>query len=403
MNFLMDRPSATAEQRAQRLELMERARALVPLLAKNAKTTEDNRRVVEENIQALEKAGLYAILRPARFGGLETDVRTSIDVQKELALGCASTSWVFGLGIATNFIVAMFSQQAQEDVWGDNNENRICAVTSPDEATAVRVAGGWKVSGNFRYASGSAHAQWAIIGIPFTDEAGNFTGTGMGLAPMSELTVEDTWFVSGMRGTASNTLVAKDVFIPDHRIQSYEQAFSNTESSPHKNAPLYRSSFGALFNLCLAVPTIGGAEAALSLVIEKAKVRKMPQMTIKQSQATTNQLLISKAAMLIDSANLHLYNTTAITDEAAATGEALTERQRARNGAELTAAVHYARDAVRLLVQAHGSATFAESNVLQRHWRDCETASTHFAFNEVCVEQYGKVLLDIELGYAMQN
>ena len=51
-------------------ELIARAAALVPLLRKNAAQTEQDRRVVEENIQALREAGLFKIAVPRRFGGL---------------------------------------------------------------------------------------------------------------------------------------------------------------------------------------------------------------------------------------------------------------------------------------------------------------------------------------------
>jgi 3-hydroxy-9,10-secoandrosta-1,3,5(10)-triene-9,17-dione monooxygenase len=74
-----------------RAELVDRARALIPVLEKNAAQTEANRRIVEENIIAIKQAGLFKIMVPRRFGGLETDFRTKLEVTRELAKGCGST------------------------------------------------------------------------------------------------------------------------------------------------------------------------------------------------------------------------------------------------------------------------------------------------------------------------
>jgi 3-hydroxy-9,10-secoandrosta-1,3,5(10)-triene-9,17-dione monooxygenase len=92
MSIVLDRPGATPESRELRADLVERAAKLVPLLAGNAAATEAARRVVEENITAIDEAGLFSIMRPARHGGLETDFRTMLEVSRELARGCGSTA-----------------------------------------------------------------------------------------------------------------------------------------------------------------------------------------------------------------------------------------------------------------------------------------------------------------------
>ena len=56
------------------------------------------------------------------------------------------------------------------------------------------------------------------------DETGDQIDQGLALVPMSDLAIEDTWFVAGMRGTASNTLVASEVFVPSHLYLSVPQA-----------------------------------------------------------------------------------------------------------------------------------------------------------------------------------
>ena len=78
---------------------------------------------------------------------------------------------------------------------------------------------GWS-SGAWAWASAWLHATWGLVGVLDKDAAGEVTEHQLALIPMSELAVEDTWFVAGMKGTGSNTLVADEVFVPDHRLLS---------------------------------------------------------------------------------------------------------------------------------------------------------------------------------------
>ena len=59
---------------------------------------------------------------------------------------------------------------------------------------------------------GALHSQWAVLGIPVVDENGEQVDQGQALIPMTELSIKDTWYVAGMKGTGSNTLVADAVF-----------------------------------------------------------------------------------------------------------------------------------------------------------------------------------------------
>lgn len=393
MSIILDRPGATDADRDRRADLVGRAAELVSLLAGNASQTENDRRVVEENIAAIDEAGLFSIMRPARFGGMQTDFRTKLEVSRELARGCGSTAWVTTLTNVCAWFTGLWPEQAQIDVWGETPDARVAGVLAPT-GTARAVDGGWIVSGRWGWASGSAHSQWALVGLPLTDADGNLVDQGMVLIPMSDITVEDTWFVAGMRGTASNTLVADEVFVPTHRYISVGPAIVGANLP---DEALYRSAFVPVAALVLAGPQLGMAQAALDLVVEKAPKRSI-SYTFYDTQvgAPTVQLAVAKAASLIDSAHLHAYRAAAEIDELAARGQYPDYDVRARMRMDTGVAVTYAREAIRTLVSAHGASSFAESSPLQRIWRDSETASRHAVVNpEISTEIYGKALLGI--------
>ncbi|GAB3180235.1 alkylation response protein AidB-like acyl-CoA dehydrogenase [Micromonospora palomenae] len=392
-----DRPS-TADAVPSSDELVARAANLVPLLRSNAETTEKQRRVVEENIEAIKAADLYRISVPSRLGGLQTDVTTSLRVSVELARGDGSTAWATTLMNVSAWMIGLFPDRAQQEVWGEDPTARVCGVLAPT-ATSRKVEGGLVVTGRWGFASGCLHSQWAGLGIPIVNEAGEPIDQGMALIPMSDLSVEDTWYVAGMRGTGSNTLVADEVFVPDHRILSVTRAIGGDYPTEHTGEALYRSALVPVLALVLVAPQVGLAKQALEIVqASLAKGRGISYTFYdKSSLAPTTQLQVAQAAQLIDTAELHMLRAAGDIDRAAASGEYLDFDTRARVRADVGTVARSCREAVDLLLNVHGAGSFAEANPLQRVWRDLETGSRHGVVNpEIGFELYGRALLGVQ-------
>ena len=397
----MKNENAVRELRGDALknELVGRARELVPLLAKNAAKTEADRRVVEENITAIKDAGLFRIMQPRRLGGLETDMRTKLEVSRELARGCGSTSWVTTLLNVCSWFVGTASDEQQRDVWGGDPDARVAGVLAPS-AVSRYAEGGQIVTGKWPWASGCLHAQWGLVGLPVMDKNGAPIDQGLAVVPMKDLKIEDTWFVAGMRGTGSNTLVAEEVFIPNHRILSIPKAIGLEHGTPFSEEALYRSAFVPVAVLVLAGPQLGLAAAALEYTLSMAGKRGVSYTVYdKQMNAPTVQLNVAEAAAMIDTAHLHAYRAAADIDEAARSGRKMTYTERARVRMDTGWSVKHAREAIRHLVTAHGAGSFADSSPMQRLWRDSEVASRHAVINpDISAEVYGRALLGIHEG-----
>ena len=370
---------------------------LVPLLRKNATQTDQESLVPEENLILLRESGLLSLGRPSIYGGSEGDLETLLATQVILAQGCGSTSWVAGLGNLASYLIGLFPAEAQHDVWGTNPNHRITCVTSTALAEMTEVEGGWQISGKWRYASGCMHAQWAVVGVP-TKTAEGKPDVGLALLPMSEVKIEKNWDVIGMRGTGSHTLVIENAFIPTHRQQSYAACMAgNAATAFDLDAhPMYRLSFTYAFGLCLAATPVGLAKAALDESILLAPKRNIPLFNIPQSAASSVQTFFGNAAMKTDSADLHLMRAAKVGDEAALKGIELNKKETLQGHTDGIAASQYATEAIRLLNRAQMSGSFANSNPLQRMWRDCEVASSHFGFAEMFVEMYGQSLLNMD-------
>jgi 3-hydroxy-9,10-secoandrosta-1,3,5(10)-triene-9,17-dione monooxygenase len=363
----------TAETSTETQELVKRAKALRPLLQKNAATTEDERRVPEENIQAIAEAGLFRITVPRRYGGDEVTIGTKLEVSAALAEGCGSTAWVVTLINVCNWFTSLYPQQAQDEVFGANPNARVAGVFAPSSKTR-RVDGGLVVTGKWYYSSGSLHADWGFVGVPVVNESGVQVDQGL-------------------------ALVANEVIVPDYRILSLPRAIEGDYPTEHKQEEaLYRSAFVPVAVLVLIGPQLGLGRAALQYVIEKAPQRSIAYTSFqKQTDSVAFQLQIAEAAVKIDTAHLLAYRAAADIDEAAARGGYPDNTTRARIRAYAGSAIRHITDAIDILLSAHGAGSFALSSPLQRMWRDSNTAARHAVIlPTVSDEVYGKALLGVE-------
>ena len=378
-------------------ELLERAAALRPVLERNAAKGEEDRRIADESIDALVEAGLFKITVPRRFGGHEVDIRTKLEVSAAVTEGDGATGWVLALINVCHWLVGLYRDQAQQDIFGADPDARVCGVLAPSVETR-REDGGLVVSGRWPWASGSLHATWGLVGVLDRDAAGAITEHALALIPMTDLAVEDTWFVAGMKGTGSNTLVADEVLVPDHRLLSVPKAIENEYPTEHADEPLYRSSFIPVLALILVGPQLGLARAARDLVIAKAPSRAISYTSFeRQTDSVAFQVEVARAAMMVDTAHLHAFRAAGEIDAAARRGEKLDYVTRARVRADTGYTAETVRAAIDRLVSAHGASSFADSSPMQRIWRDANTAGRHAVVSPtVSLEVYGKALLGVD-------
>jgi alkylation response protein AidB-like acyl-CoA dehydrogenase len=192
--------------------LMAAARAAVPVLAANAGRADRDRRLPAESIAVLRDAGAFALATPARFGGLDADLPTTVRVISELGRGCPSSAWLVAVSAEAQ---AIFAPLASEELLAEfyaAPDTRLCGAGKP-LGQGRRVTGGVRVSGRWPNASGCEDALCALTPVAVSDGDGPAAFVGV-LAPTSDLDIERTWDTAGMRGTGSHTLVANDVFVP---------------------------------------------------------------------------------------------------------------------------------------------------------------------------------------------
>lgn len=376
-------------------ELVRRAIALQPLLRTRASTGEAERRQPDEVTNALTKAGLFRLLTPVRYGGYQADLRTIVEISSALGEADASAAWLVSVASVAAWLAGVTSGQAQRDLFGADPDTRVAGGGAPGQAR--RVHGGLRLTGRWSFASGAHHATWASLSATVTDHARVPVDGVMCLAPVSDVRLEDTWRTVGMRATGSNTWVAEDVFVPAHRIVSMV-ALAEGRWRPHTDEVMYRLPFVPLATLPLLGPLLGIGRAALELTVRSAPDKGMHHTFFaRRSDSVGVQVQIANAALLLETARLHVYSTADELDGQAARGERSDYATRARARATAGYVAQQVLDAINILLNVHGAASFAETNRMQQYWRDANTAARHAGLNAVVgYEIFGKALLGID-------
>src|SRR5690349_13041073 len=213
-------------------EVIARASALVPAIRVYAAPGSTRRRVAPEVMAELEARGLFKVFVPRQYGGYEENMRTAMETVAEVARGDGSTGWTVALLNLCTWFATTFSQPAQDDVFGANPDAKCCGIFSP-ASKSLRVEGGYLVSGQWAYSSGSFAADWATLGLALDVPEGE-DPRALALIPKEAWIIEPTWFVAGMQGSGSDTLVVEDHFVPDHRVQRFAAMRDADFATPHK-------------------------------------------------------------------------------------------------------------------------------------------------------------------------
>lgn len=382
----------------QASELIQRAAELVPALRKRAGQVDLERRLPDATIQDLIDADLFRIWIPKRYGGYQATVSTHLDMIRTLGHGCVSTAWTMAMMTTTSWMAAQLPQKAQDEIYGDTPSPRFVGLFTPTAHAAVRTEGGYIINGSRPWATGCLHATWAEIMVPLADEKGEIINQLWTFVPMEQVEIVDTWDTMGLRGTGSNTLVVKDLFVPEHRTipmlgpQGVMEGFTRNE---HRDSePLYRLPLAMISRECFAGSILGGAQAALEYARSILPKRSIPYGPYtQQSKAVSTQLQIAEIATMIDTAEMHIRRAAAACDAAGEAGVFPSDEVRARAGHDSAYGIRICKEAVDRLMYVCGASSVAKGGLLELIYRDVSTGTLHgVARVDATLELLGSVL-----------
>ncbi|MGY2122004.1 3-hydroxy-9,10-secoandrosta-1,3,5(10)-triene-9,17-dione monooxygenase oxygenase subunit [Nocardia gipuzkoensis] len=360
-------------------EVTERVEALLPTLRERAQEAEDLRRIPDESMKALQETGFFRLLQPKQWGGHAADPVVFYDTVRKVASACGSTGWVAGIVGVHNWHLALFAQQAQEDVWGEDSEVRISSSYAPMGAGTV-VDGGYLVNGAWAWSSGCDHATWAVLGGPVIKD-GKPVDFGSFLIPRDDYRIDDVWNVVGLRGTGSNTVVVKDVFVPSHRFLSFRAMSELKSPGLERNTdPVYKMPWGTIHPTTISTPIVGMAYGAYQAHVEhQGKRVRAAYAGEKAKDDPFAKVRIAEAASDIDAAWRQLSGNVADEYALLVAGEEIPFDLRVRARRDQVRATGRSIAAIDKLFESSGATALSNGTPLQRFWRDAHAGRVHAA------------------------
>ena len=376
--------------------LIDALKALVPMLGEHAGLAEKQRKPVDEVMQAIEATGAYRWFVPKQYGGYEYSLAGFIEVGVALGQGCTSHAWVTTFCMEHNWLLSLYEQAAQDDLFGKHPYIIAPGSLAPN-GRGEPVEDGYRISGRWQWGTGVMHANYVMVGAlaPAPDREGPMLG--MFVLPIEEVEIIDTWQIEGMVGTGSNDIAIDDVFVPDHRFVDLSKVRDGTSpGSKLHDAHIYKMPMLPVLGLTAAAPLVGAAKSAIDLFQLRLQGRVVYGTANKQSDGALAQSRLAHAKAEMDAIEHQLFHVTREVENWGVRGIACPDLDRARLRVDLGHIVRRARNVVRDVVEACGASAHALDNPLQRILRDVNTASCHTVFDlDVSTENYGRLLLGL--------
>jgi alkylation response protein AidB-like acyl-CoA dehydrogenase len=378
---------------AQHLDSLRR---LAPLIEEHAPIAERERRLPLPVVKAMTEAGLFRLYVPRSLGGSELEPLEFARILEEVARLDGSTAWCSFIGNVNTLFTSPMVPEAIEKIFLDQPHAVTGSAFFPF-GRAVRVDGGYRVTGRWQYASGCQHCSWYfVLCQDYEGDTPQFTSSGAPQTracffPQAELTIDETWDVSGLAGSGSHDVVFEDAFVPTD--MTWRFGSGNQPHPKHFSGALYRYPSYAMGVMQIAFIGIGIAQGAIDRAVAIAENKIGVGSNISLRERPTFHIGLADAVALVRGSRAWMQDALREFGEFVARGEEVSVASRSNMLLAATKAVHNCARATDTMYTLVGAAANYRSNPLQRALRDAHGATQHFAVAINQVESAGRMML----------
>ncbi len=381
-------------------DVLAKAETLLPEIRDAADEIDEARRLPDWLAKRLSDAGLFHLLTGVEHGGLAADPVTAAKAIEKLSTASPSVGWVtMILATASFWTVRMAPEEVRREIFAavapGEIQPTVIAGTLVPHGRAVRVEGGWRLSGQWPFASGCHQATWIPTAAWLYDDEGpirDANGAPEWRAfhlPASDCVILDTWYTSGLRGTGSTDYTIDDVIVADNYVKKH---------SLLEEAVLPDRRYAcAAFNVpMLSAVALGAARGAVDALTELfgGKVDRRNQRPV--AAAFDKQADLGMAEATVSSAQAYLYDTTSRAWDIIQSGRELPRELRAGMRLACTHAVLASVDAVDRVHLAGGATSINSSSPIDRFFRDAHAVAAHAFVRQATMADGGQLLLGQE-------
>lgn len=350
----------------------------VARLAQRAGDAEKLRRLPAATIDDYRESGLARLLQPARYGRRQAEFPEIFGVVRQMAHGCASSAWTLGFYTLHNWMLALFSEQAQDEVFADGPV--LCPAPLAPTGRGTPVDGGIRLTGRWSWATGVMDADWVMVGAICDPDGAPYPA--LVLLPASDVAVEDVWHTAGMCATGSNDVIVDDVWIPEHRLVKVVDIYNGTTpGAALHDAAVYRWPMVPALALTAAMPALGSAEFVADTYAKRLGDRVLAYSGVAQKDQPAAQIRLGEARVRLRALNALLDDTAGRIQATVQSGERAGRAARADARAAAALIVHESRAVIADLLEASGASAQFLDNPLQRVKRDVDVISGHVVFD----------------------
>jgi alkylation response protein AidB-like acyl-CoA dehydrogenase len=360
---------------------LDKVAAVAPIARETADWSETHARPADAFVDALRDAGLFSLLVPENMGGAGLSAWELPAIFEAMARVDGSAGWTLALG--QGLLAQLVPPAVFRDLFADP-KTTMAGSLNPVQVRATKVPGGYRFSGRGTNVSGCTHATWMVAaglvvenGVPqFVD---NMPIIRVGVLPMKDCAIQQTWNTHGMRGTGSHDVTFEDFFVAD------DLTFTQTE---------------ALMNLgaSLAPVALGIAQHAIDAFVDLA-TNKVPlgSRTLLRERPQA-QMQLGEALGYLEAARSLFYETAAEAEARRVAGVTPSDAERARVSLGSVVAAQHSARAVDLIYDAAGLTAAQNNNPIGRCWRDIHTTRQHIRLASTRYEVLGRIALGLPAG-----
>jgi alkylation response protein AidB-like acyl-CoA dehydrogenase len=381
--------------RPEGFDLADRARALAPLITRDADEIERTRRLTPAVTSALIENGLYRALLPKSLGGTEATLQAFMQMQEEVAKADASTAWCLGQCSVCAMTAAYLDRDAAEEIF--NAPPGILAWGAIAHEVKV-VAGGYIANARWDFASGSRQASWLGAHVRVVEADGTPRRKADGspeirtiLFPVSSATMYDVWDVIGLKGTGTDSYSVENL--------SFRKNSQPCATIPARCASKARStsSTNMVFSMGFAATALGVArnlDAAIELARQDA-ARSQGDARQQRSAGPDrpHRGILARARVPISTLPPTRSGETS-------RGDQITEQHRVALRITATWTIHQSASVVDTAYHMAGATAVFAANQFERRFRDMHAIAQQIQARDTHYEDAGKAILSANLDAA---
>lgn len=170
----------------------------------------------------------FKLFVPKRYGGEELSITAGCDQVFSASRINGSLGWCVNLGSGASLFCGYLDEQGAEEIF--RNKNAVIA-GSGKIGTAIKVPGGYTISGEWDKCTGAAHATAFTVNAKTEDEICH----SFVLLPQ-QAEVVNQWELFALKSSSSHMIKTDHTFVPDHLVFDIGKCNNATSYAIHRLA-----------------------------------------------------------------------------------------------------------------------------------------------------------------------